>query len=265
MLVCESLESFLNEETIAQEILNEKFDINSIASPAKKALIIASMLIALASSNGNSTLPKEELAKNPAITALANKDKISREDINNTLKEVTVTAKVKPAVFEVTKPLIRALDKVMPGRLYPSKMPRYNQYDADILEAVKELETAGEKPNINMIKAIMLIETGMNPKVNHLGFEGFPQTKEHIVKAVNKRNKTKFYMKDMYNAKQSAKYIHYYVKTIKKSKYVKTSDDIIIAYNWGIGNLGAYKNGEKTLPSESKNYVAMMNILKKYF
>jgi hypothetical protein len=127
-----------------------------------------------------------------------------------------------------------------------------------------------------LIKAIMLIETGMNPTKNSLGFEGFPQTKEHILNGrtdksgkfhpgINQRYGTNFTMKDMYNAEKAAEFIHYYLKTVAKSSYVNNLQDMIIAYNWGIGNLGAYKRGEKELPDQSKDYVKMINVMQDYF
>ena len=72
-------------------------------------------------------------------------------------------------------------------------------------------------------------------------------------------------MEDMYNAEKAAEFVHYYTKALKKSEYVNSIEDIIIAYNWGMGNLGKYKRGEKTLPNQSKDYVAMMKVLQKYF
>lgn len=78
MLVSESLHHFINEEFIAYQILNERFDINSIRNYAKKALVLATLFIL---STGNPKIPKEQLSKSPIIQQLANKPYISQREI----------------------------------------------------------------------------------------------------------------------------------------------------------------------------------------
>ena len=64
---------------------------------------------------------------------------------------------------------------------------------------------------------------------------------------------------------KSAQYIHYYLKASSKSTYVKNLEDLVIAYNWGIGNLRKYKKGEKELTNQARDYAAMIKVLEKYF
>jgi hypothetical protein len=124
---------------------------------------------------------------------------------------------------------------------------------------------------------MMIVETGMNPRKNSLGFEGFPQTKEHIINGwkndstgvfypgINQRYGTNFTMKDMYNPEKAAEFMYYYMKAVSKSKYVQDLKDLVIAYNWGVGNLKKYKQGEKELPKESADYYAMIDTMSGYF
>ena len=170
-----------------------------------------------------------------------------------------------PKIFSPSKELIDEINKIKPNFLSIKKLEQYNQYDKNILNVTDLLKNKGEKPNPELIKAIMLMETGMKPTKNEKGFFGFPQTKSYIINSVNKRNKTNFTVADMYNPEKSAEFIYYYLKTTSKSMYVNNTRDLIIAYNWGIGNLGKYKRGEESLPKETNDYVDMFNIIKKYF
>jgi hypothetical protein len=172
---------------------------------------------------------------------------------------------------------IDAVNNVKPGRLNSTKINRYDKYDDEILIALEKLKLKGESPNPNFIKTIMLIETGMKPLKNHLGFEGFPQTKEYILNGwidknnnhhigINQKYGTNFTIKDMYDAGKSAQFIHYYLKSLKESKFIKTPEDMLIAYNWGIGNLVKYKTGDiKKLPNQTIDYINMYNIMKLYY
>ena len=72
-------------------------------------------------------------------------------------------------------------------------------------------------------------------------------------------------MKDMYDPQKAAEFMHYYMKAVSGSKYVQDLKDLIIAYNWGVGNLRAYKEGRKDLPKESADYYAMVDAMQQYF
>lgn len=248
---------------------------------AKKILgitIIAFYLISFISKN-NKWAASIEYHKNieKAGIELAQKEEINIQDIKDAVDfEEKVRNDTREIFSTSEKGLIDDINSIINNRLSDKNVHQYDKYDVEILEAVKELKEKGENADANLIKAIMLIETGMNPRKNHLGFEGFPQTKNHIINGwtdkdgkfhpgINQRYGTDFTIKDMYDPKEAAKFIHYYTKSLQKSKYVKDLEDLIIAYNWGTGNLGKYKRGESKLPSESYNYVKMTKALQKYF
>ena len=169
-------------------------------------------------------------------------------------------------IFSTLDPeLINSINKIKPKFLHISKTEQYDKYDEDIIDGIKELKENGENTNINFIKSIMIIESGMIPVKNNKGYEGFPQTKIHIIKYVNKKHNTNFTIKDMYDAKKSSQFIYYYTKGLKESNLIKNDQDLIIAYNWGIGNLSKYKKGTKELPKQSKDYINMIKVMKKYY
>lgn len=159
--------------------------------------------------------------------------------------------------------LIDELNRISPGRFSKEVSSTYDKYDNEILSAVNDLEKIGEAANPNIIKSIMLIETGMRPRKNKLGYEGFPQTKSYIVDGINNRFGTNFTMDDMYDPKEAAKFIHYYLKDVGKSRHVNTLMDSLTAYNWGLGNLAKSKRGERTLPRETHEYLKLANTLLK--
>jgi len=219
---------------------------------------------------------KEDIKGNEIILKLADKVNPSAKTIMHAFDLMVPPARVTPDILQVTPDFISDLDTIKPGRFAEGKMDIYNQFDDEIMQAIDTLRAHGENPNADIIKAIMLIETGMNPRKNSLGYEGFPQTKEHIINGwkdkdgkfhpgINQRYGTNFTLKDMYDPAKAAEFIHYYIKALQKSKHVNSVEDIIIAYNWGTGNLGKYKKGEKDLPKESADYVKMLNAMKKHF
>lgn len=166
-----------------------------------------------------------------------------------------------PIISMATPGIIDAVNEVKPGRLDSSKIERYDKYDKQILNALDKLKEKGENPDANIIKIIMVIETGMNPVKNSLGFEGFPQTKKYIVDHINKKYHTHFTMADMYKAGPSAQFIYYYMKSVFQSDFVNDIPDMLIAYNWGVTNLARYKKGTKKLPNQSRDYVSMYNAM----
>jgi hypothetical protein len=203
---------------------------------------------------------------------MASEDHLSRDDVfsgfNELLDQIKSGGKEsesKKEIFSIDSTFIDDINNIKPGRLDSTKIDKYGQYDDDILKAIDSLRKQGEDVNPDLIKAIMLIETGMNPIKNKWGFEGFPQTKQHTIDGINKRFGTDFNMSDMYNAEKAAQFIHYYIKAVEKSKYVKSTEDMLIAYNQGIGTLGKIKRGEKEMPSQAKDYVKMFNAMQKHF
>lgn len=190
-------------------------------------------------------------------------------EMNNGVQEYNIISTATPG-------LIDAVNAVKPGRLDTLKIPQYDKYDEEIFFSLKELEDKGETVDPNLVKTIMMIETGMKPKKNSLGFEGFPQTKEHTLNGwtdkkgkfhpgINQKHGTNFTMSDMYDAGKSAQFIHYYLKSVSNSSHVENTSDMLIAYNWGAGNLGKYKAGKKKLPKQSSDYVKIYKAIKPYY
>lgn len=281
--VNESLDRFalLNEDFLAENVLNEKLDINVITNRAKKLGVLASMFIMFVGGKApelKNSLDKNEVANSPIMLTMAGEDHLSRDEVFKGFEDMLnqYNQKENPRIFSAddaiikkppykNKSFIDAVNEIKPGRLNTANIDRYNQYDDNILRAVDNLKAKGEKPDADLLKAIMIIETGMNPVKNKWGFEGFPQTKIHTIESINQRNGTAFTMNDMYDAEKAAEFIHYYLKTVQKSMHVNSLEDMIIAYNWGIGNLGKYKRGEKKLAQQPKDYVNMLNVMKKHF
>jgi hypothetical protein len=120
---------------------------------------------------------------------------------------------------------------------------------------------------MSFIKAIMMIESGMIPRKNRLGFQGFPQTKWKYVKPINKKFGTSFSMKDLYDPEKSAQFIHYYLKALEPISYVNDFEDFAASYNMGVGNYKKYLQGKRKMKDETKEYVrlakTMMNHIEK--
>jgi len=82
MLIAESIYPFLNEDFLAEQVLNEKFDLNSIKDKAKKLGILASLFLLTASNHGIKDLPsKEEVASSKPLIYLAQQPYVSQDDI----------------------------------------------------------------------------------------------------------------------------------------------------------------------------------------
>ena len=276
MLVCESLDRFmmLNEDFLAENVLNEKLDLNAIKDYGKKLGVLSSMFLMFAGGTRpeivNKLPDKATLVNSPLMINMAQEDYLSRDDIFTGFKDLldsyTAEPEVEKRIMSAADPgFIESINKIQTGRLDSAYIDRYDQYDSEILRAVDSLKTAGEDADADFIKSIMIIETGMNPVKNHLGFEGFPQTKQWLIDAVNERYGTNFTLKGMYDAYEASQFIHYFTKMIEKNGNVNSLEDVIIAYNWGTGNLGKWKRGEKKLPAQSANYVKMLNAMQDYF
>jgi soluble lytic murein transglycosylase-like protein len=185
------------------------------------------------------------------------------------LPEVSKDTPTKPTsgIFSMNNDdLLADLEGVQSDRFSKKYVKsRYDAFDKDIMKAVEDLKLKGERANPNFIKAIMGIESGMVPRKNSKGYDGFPQTNETNLKYINKKYNTDFTRSDLYDAKRSAEFIHYFIKDVVKSRYVKSDEDIIMAYNWGVGNLAKYKKGQREIPEETSNYVKLFNTFKRYF
>jgi hypothetical protein len=311
-MVITRYDDYLLEQLLNESMMNEKINMDKIKSivkqigdkkeaikklikkfngsknlNAKKYLsyLIVALIIGNFSLNNNKWKTSHEYNKHIEQAALSlidvadKNDELTMDDINE-IEVDAISGADDWVPYEIMSAsqlgFIDAVNDVKPGRLDSAKVDRYDMYDADILKACEELRRKGETPNPNFIKTIMLIETGMNPRKNHLGFEGFPQTKIEYINGwkdkngkfhpgINQKHGTNFTMADMYDAGESAKFIHYYLKSLQKSTHVNSPEDMLIAYNWGMGNLGKYKKGVKKLPQQSADYVDMYNAMTPYY
>jgi transglycosylase-like protein with SLT domain len=290
-MVIKKYEDYLFEQLINEEInwsdIKDKFNIDNMFSKLlhkinntknlkEKIRLITIIVIILGtySINGIVKLTKDDIKDDKSkvvIEKLAKKEIISQHDIINNINYIDHILKSKDEqdekqdkkqdIVKIDTTIINGVNKIKPNLLSDKEMDIYNKHDEDIILALKDLEKDGEKPDFNLVKSIMIIETGMKPKKNKLGYEGFPQTKQKWINWINKKYKTNFTMADMYNPHESAKFIHYYIKALNKSKFVNDSSDLVIAYNWGTTNLIKYKQGSKELPKESKDYVDMLKVI----
>lgn len=280
MLVAENLEQYRgNDVSPYIYLINEGIKFSSPKDAIQKAvkvlprlntskrLNVITMLFMLFIGQTSFKPAEKNLVKtNPIIKDLAEDNDLTYKEIVYTFEEIANEyKKEKTPIIRMSKEIIDTVNKIKPGLYSEQEIDLYNKYDKEIIRAVTELNQKGENADADLIKSFMLIETGMKPKKNSLGFEGFPQTKKHIIDWINEKYATNFTLSDMYNPYKSAKFIHYYLKAIKRSKFVNDLDDMVIAYNWGTTNLGKYKANKKQLPKESEDYVKMMKILSKYF
>lgn len=241
----------------ALNYLIKKF--NSISDTKIKIKISKFILLTyMMTLSNNMSLNLSATQFNDISTEISNQEKLSKEIIEKELYDIIGHNK---KIVKIDKEIINKINQIRPNILSIEKIEQYNEKDREIIKALHDLERIGETPDYNLVKTIMIIETGMEPKENHLGFHGYPQTKEKYINWINKKNNTNFTLNDMYDVYKSAQYIHYYVKTLYSSSIINNKEDVIIAYNWGMGNLKQYKQGEKELPQESKDYISMFNII----
>jgi hypothetical protein len=177
-------------------------------------------------------------------------------------KNDALRMKLIDGVFKLDHSLISDLAKINKRRFTSKYVDRYNQFDDLIENSLEKLKEEGESPNMSLIKAIMMVETGMIPRENPKGFHGFPQTKWKYVKPINRKFGTNFTMSDMYNPEKSAQFIHYYLKALEPISYVNSVDDLLASYNWGVGNYKKFLEGKKErMPSETKEYISLVKAM----
>lgn len=81
-LVNESLHDFLNEDFLAEEYLNEKFDLNTIGNVAKKTAIISSIILtSLGMTGEKKEILKHKIANSPIVMQMAQNPNLTKEDI----------------------------------------------------------------------------------------------------------------------------------------------------------------------------------------
>jgi len=312
-MVITRYDDYLLEQLLNESMMNEKINMDKIKSIVKQignkkdalknlikkfnqsnnlntrkylTFLIVAIMLGNFALNNNKWRTSHDYNRNieQAALSLINKaddvGELTMDDVEKAIEVDAVSGANDWTPYEIMSAsqlgFIDSVNAVKPGRLDSAKIARYDKYDPDILKACEELRRKGENPNPNFIKTIMMIETGMNPTKNSLGFEGFPQTKIEYIDGwtdkkgkfhpgVNQKHNQNFTMADMYDAGESAKYIHYYLKSLEYSKYVNSPEDMLMAYNWGVGNLGKYKRGKKTLPKQSADYVDMYQAMSPYY
>lgn len=105
------------------------------------------------------------------------------------------------------------------------------------------------------LDAIMRIESEGNPLVynKRSGAVGLYQITPICLRHYNEVHKTAFIMAELYEpAKNKAVAVWYFGWLAERLTSV---DDILIAYNFGIGNLRKYKKGLVKLPDETRDYL----------
>ena len=104
------------------------------------------------------------------------------------------------------------------------------------------------------------IESSNNPKAynKRTGASGTFQITPICLKHYNQEHKqfTDFTMDDMFRPEANKIVAFWYLNWLDER--CDTVDEILIAYNWGYGNLRKYRAGKKKLPKETRDY------LKKY-
>jgi len=107
--------------------------------------------------------------------------------------------------------------------------------------------------------AIATIESSNNPKaISYKGASsgrGLYQISEILLKHYNQVHKTNIKSEELFTADVNERVAIWYIGWLEKRPYVESDEDILIAYNWGYGNLIKFKKGKRSLPKETKDYI----------
>ena len=261
----ENIKGLLNkvkDKGVMIKNLLQKF--NSITNFKTRKYIAILLMVLVSMSTGpkissGATLDKDSTEMANTISA-ANL-KIVEDFLAKQKKEKAFNAIMSEISIKNNPNVIDSLNRINRNRFSPDRLDFYDQYDSAIAEGITELIAAGEKPNLKLIKAIMMVETGMRPVKNRLGYEGFPQTNQDGIDWVNDRLDKNFTLEDLYDAKESAKFIHYFTQLIGKFDHINNIADTVAAYNWGPQNVKRLKKGIKKLPKETKDYINLVSAL----
>ena len=129
MLLRESLSRFdlLNEEFLAENVINEKLDINLITNKAKKVGVLSAMFLKfllLGTHVAPEELPKRaEIEKEPLILRLADEDHLTKSEIFTGFEDLMAQwmpqkEVEEPRIFSASEPgFIDAVNLIKPGRL----------------------------------------------------------------------------------------------------------------------------------------------------
>jgi len=110
------------------------------------------------------------------------------------------------------------------------------------------------------ISIIIQIESSGNPNAynEQSGCIGLMQISEVCLEHYNQIHRTKYSKQDLYNPETNKKIGQWYVRWISnylKKKKLYSVDNVLICYNWGIGNFLKYKENKKSLPIETQQYI----------
>jgi hypothetical protein len=120
--------------------------------------------------------------------------------------------------------------------------------------------------DLNIIKQI---ESGGNPLAYNRksGAKGLYQITPICLKDYNRKNKPPVAPSSLFNPANNEKVAKWYITQqipllAQKKGIPMTLDNLLIAYNWGIGNLERFLQGKAHLPKETANYIKHYNKLK---
>lgn len=141
-------------------------------------------------------------------------------------------------------------------------MKRLNKIIAVILIALFSLPCHADNPKID-ISIIAEIESSNNPKaVSYKGAKygrGLLQISEVALQDYNAANSSEVAPEQLYNPEVNLRVGKWYFGQIRRYlshfSIKPTLEHILIAYNFGIGNLRKYLKGEVELPEETKQYI----------
>ena len=113
-----------------------------------------------------------------------------------------------------------------------------------------------------ILSIIAQIESGNNPSAYNPKSHaiGLYQITPICLKEYNSFHKTKYTEKDLYEPVINEKIASWYLnkripQMLKYYKYPATVENILICYNWGIGNFLKWKERKAELPKETKEYI----------
>ena len=112
-------------------------------------------------------------------------------------------------------------------------------------------------------KIIALIESSNNPKAFNArsGARGLMQVTKPVLDDYNRIHNSKVTLEQLFDGKTNLVIGSWYLSWL--SSKLSSDEEVLIAYNWGIGNLRKYQAGKKTLPTETINYLRKYKELSK--
>lgn len=111
------------------------------------------------------------------------------------------------------------------------------------------------------LEVISQIESSNNPKAFNKKTRayGLFQITPICLKHYNSSNNTHYSEQDLFNPTINRSIADWYIKWIASK--CDSDEEILIAYNWGYGNLRKWNGSFQSLPKETQNYVTKYHIL----